>query len=44
MKEVVREAGRTVRAALASWPGTIRLIALIVAVAAIAAIWTHYHL
>jgi hypothetical protein len=44
MKDLVQEVGRTVRAALQSWPGTIRLIVLIVVVAAIAAIWTHYQL
>jgi Tfp pilus assembly protein PilO len=44
MKHVVQEMGRTIRAALGSWPETVRLIVLIVVVAVIAAIWTHYHL
>lgn len=42
MNHWARELGRTVRAAMQSWPETARLCVLIVAVAA--AIWTYYHL
>jgi len=41
MKALAQELGRTVRAAIASWPGTIRLCVL---VAVVAAAWTCYHL
>lgn len=41
MKDWAREVGQTVREALQSWPGTVRLTVLILAVAAV--IWTYYH-
>ena len=41
MKHIVQEVGRTVRAALGSWPETIRLCVLL---AVVAAAWTCYHL
>jgi hypothetical protein len=41
MKEIVQEIGRTVRAALRSWPETLRLCVLI---AVTAAAWTAYYL
>ena len=41
MKEVARQVGRTVRAAMESWPAAIRLCVLI---AVAAAAWTGYHL
>lgn len=42
MKEVIRELGRTVRAAMRSWPETIRLSVLIAVIATAA--WTYYYL
>jgi len=44
MKDLWRELGRTVRAALQSWPATARLCVLITVSVAAAVIWTHYHL
>jgi hypothetical protein len=41
MKDIARELGRTVRAAMQSWPATIRLCVLL---AVVAAAWTCYHL
>jgi hypothetical protein len=42
MKEIVSELGRTVRAAIGSWPETIRLSVLIAVITA--AVWTLYYL
>ena len=44
LKQLVNEVGQTVRAALESWPRTVRLIVLIAVLVATAAIWTRYHL
>jgi hypothetical protein len=41
MKQIAQEIGRTVRVAISSWPGTIRLCVLVTVVAAA---WTSYHL
>ena len=41
MRDLIREVGRTVRAAMTSWPETLRLC---VFVAVVAAAWTCYHL
>lgn len=41
MKNLFKEAGRTVRAAMESWPATARLCVLVVVVAAA---WTCYHI
>jgi hypothetical protein len=41
MREIAQEVGRTVRAAMTSWPETIRLCVL---VAVLAAAWTCYHI
>ncbi len=42
MKEIAHELGRTVRAALHSWPETVRLSVLIVVITT--ATWICYHL
>jgi hypothetical protein len=42
MNDIVREIGRTVRAALHSWPETIRLCVLVAVL--VTATWTCYHL
>jgi hypothetical protein len=44
LKVLVSEVGQTIRAALESWPRTVRLIVLIAVLVATAAIWTRYHL
>ncbi len=44
LKQLANEVGQTVRAALESWPRTVRLIVLIAVLVATAAIWTRYHL
>jgi hypothetical protein len=41
MKEIAKQVGRTVRAAMESWPATARLCVLL---AVAAATWTLYHL
>jgi hypothetical protein len=41
MTEIARQVGRTVRAAMKSWPATIRLSVLLTVAAAA---WTGYHL
>jgi hypothetical protein len=41
MKNIARELGRTVRAAIAGWPETIRFCVL---VAVLAAAWSCYHI
>jgi hypothetical protein len=40
MRQLAKEVGRTVRAAIESWPATIRLCVL---VAVATAAWTGYH-
>ena len=42
MKDITRELGRTVRAAMQSWPETFRLSVLLAV--AIATAWTYYYL
>lgn len=44
MRYLAQELGQTVRTALESWPGTVRLCVLIAVVATIFAIWTYCHL
>lgn len=44
LKQLANEAGQTVRAALESWPRTVRLIVLIAVLVGTAVIWTRYHL
>lgn len=44
IKEIAKEVGQTVRAALQSWPGTIRLCVLIAFGVTVVAIWTHHYL
>jgi hypothetical protein len=42
LERLAGEVGQTVRAALESWPKTVRLVVLITVLVAAAAIWTHY--
>jgi hypothetical protein len=42
LDRLAAEVGQTVRAALESWPKTVRLIILIAVLVGAAAIWTHY--
>jgi hypothetical protein len=43
-ERLVAEVGQTVRAALESWPRTVRLVILITVLVGAAVIWTHYRL
>ena len=40
--QLAAEVGQTVRAALESWPRTVRLVILITVLVGAAVIWTHY--
>jgi hypothetical protein len=42
IEKLATEVGQTVRAALESWPKTVRLVILIAVLVGAAAIWTHY--
>jgi hypothetical protein len=42
LETLLTESGRTLRAALESWPRTVRLVILITVVVGTAVIWTHY--
>jgi len=42
LEKLVAEIGQTIRAALESWPRTVRLVILTTVLVGAAVIWTHY--